>query len=253
MGDSEKKLISKNGYCYLCGGKGFDDKVCPSCGHEMRKKAIDFTKIDTESFVQETKALNIPEQYNGVTWEGEILRHFKTEDQNNSAFDKYISQLDKIHSMFVAGTMPKKSAIIISPAGYSKRVFAYSCMQRALLHGWKVAQIIDTMDLKRLLVLSADKPGYKLFGNIDYDEYIMSDICFIEVTRLPQHAYAAPVIQEVLDKRGRLGKSTFILSDFSLDELSKYDSSRSFSAIKNQGIVDNYKYPAIIPFFKFKE
>lgn len=253
MSNENQRVVSKSGYCYICGGKGFVDKVCPSCGHEMRKKVIDFSQVDTEEFVKDVKKLNIPSQYDGVTWDGEVLRHYKTEDQNNTSFDKYISQLDKIHSVFVSGSLPQKSAIIISPVGYSKRVFAYSCMQRALLQGWTVAPVLDTMDLKRLFVLSADKPGYKLFGNVDYDEYITSDVCFVEVTRLPQHMYAAPIIQEILDRRGRLGKSTFILSTYSLEEMSKYDSSGSFSAIKNQGIVDNYKYPAVIPFFKFND
>lgn len=244
-------LISKSGFCYVCGGKGFMNKVCPECGHPMIKRSIDFSKVDTDDFRDKLETLRVPDQYKGVTWDGEILKHFKTCDQNNSGFDKYIKQLDKIHSIFAAGKVPLKSAIIISPAGYSKRIFAYSCMQRALLSGWSVAPVLDTIELKRLLVLSADKPSYRLYSCIDYDEYVMSDVCFVEVTKLPQHAYAAPTVQEVLDRRGRLGKSTFILSNFTLDEMSKFDSFGSFSAIKNQGIVDNYKYPAIIPFHKF--
>lgn len=251
MSTNDGSMVSKSGFCYVCGGKGFVDKVCPACKHPMVKKAIDFTKVDTEEFRKQIKELHIPDQYSGVVWDGEVLKHYKTSDQNNSGFDKYVAQLDKIHSTFASKRLPQKSAIIISPVGYSKRTFAYSCMQRALLNGWTVTPILDTIELKRLLVLSADKPTYKMYSCIDYDTYMTADICFVEVTKLPAHAYAAPVIQEILDRRGRMGKCTFVLSNFSLEEMSKFDSFGSFAAIKNQGVVDNYKYPAIIPFHKF--
>lgn len=250
MNTYDKKMVSKSGFCYVCGGKGFIDKVCPACGHAMVKKAIDFSKVDTEEFCSQIRELHIPEQYSGVVWDGEVLRHYKTCDSNNSAFDKYISQLDKIHTMFAGKFLPRKSAIIISPVGYSKRTFAYSCMQRALLNGWTVTPVLDTAELKRLLIMSADRPTYKLYASVDYDSYITADVCFVEVTKMPQHASAAPVVQEILDRRGRMGKCTFILSNFTLEEMSRYDTFGSFSAIKNPGIVDNYKYPAIIPFYK---
>ena len=253
MSGIDGKLVSKSGFCYVCGNRGFVDKVCPECGRPAVKKTIDFSSVDVGDFQEQLRALQVPEQYRGVTWDGDVLKHYKTGDANNSAFDKYVRQLDKVHTVFASGELPKKSVIVISPAGYSKRTFAYSCMQRALLKGWTVAPMLDTIELKRMLVLCADKPMYKLYSCIDYDTYMMSDVCCVEVTRLPQHAYAAPVIQEILDRRGRLGKSTIVLSNFSLEEMSKYDSFGSFSAIKNQGVVDNYKYPAIIPFRKFDD
>ena len=212
-----KKLLDSNGFCFVCGNNGFVDKVCPSCNRAPLKSSFNLeTKEDIPEFVSKIDKFGVPQEYRGIAWDADTLRKYKPNLANDGNFDKYVNQLDKINKIFCEGLIPAKSAIIISPPSFSKTTFAFSCIQRALDNGFSVAPMLDTMDLKRLLVLAADRPQYKLYNKIDYDTYIMSDICFVQVTKLPQHEYAYTVIQELINKRALFGLGTFILSDFSL-------------------------------------
>lgn len=234
-------------WCFTCGNKGFPDKVCPACGREPQSKSINLEfRENTEEFVGKIDAFGVPGKYRGIFWDAEVLRHSKPELEKDLKFDRFVTQLEKINNCFVQGILPGKSAIIIADAGFSKMTFAFSCIQRALDMGFSVAPLLDTVELKRLLVLSAEKPTYKLCGSIDYDSYIMSDVLFVTVTKLKQHEIAFEVIQELIDKRSRKGLSTIILSRYDLQEITKKDYTNQFDAIATAISEDSYKYPAVI-------
>lgn len=247
------KIVASDGYCFKCGGKGFPDKVCPSCGREPTKVYLALDEAATDEFVEKIDAFGIPGKYRGVFWRPEILKKSFRNLENDKLFQHFVSQLDKINSVFVNGMVSSKSAIIIAPAGFSKMTFAYSCMQRALDAGMTVAPFLDTAELKRLLVLSSENPNYKLFGTVSYDEYVMADVCFVTVSKLPTHEWAYNVIQELLDRRCRRGLSTFIISRYGLDELSRRDRSNQFGVLQTATSDDDYKYPAIVAYKPFSE
>jgi len=242
-------IIGEDGYCYVCGGKGFDDRECPSCGRPPRSVGIDFNDaVQTEKFVEKIDRFGVPGQYRGEFWSAEVLRKHFPEKERDFAFQKFVGQLEKVHNVFVRGLLSDKSAIIIAPAGYSKEIFAYSCMQHALNAGLSVAPYLDTIELKRLLVLAGEQPAYRLFGKVGYDDYIMSDVCFVSVTKLPQREWAYNAIQELVGRRGRKGLSTFVISRFNLDEISRRDRSNQFGVISMADSVDDLKYPAVISY-----
>ena len=243
----DRKIVGEGGYCFVCGGKGFPDKVCPSCGREALKESFNFEfREDTEDFVTKIDAFGIPGKYRGVAWSAGVLRNSKPDKAEDYNFDKFVNQLDRINSVFADGLISPMSAIIVAPAGYSKMTFAYSCMQRAMDHGFTVAPLLDTVELKRLLVLASENPYYKLYGKVGYDDYIMADTMFVTVTKLRQHEWAYETIQEVLDRRTRKGLSTFIISRFGLSDISRRDSSNQFDALATAVSEDTYKYPAVI-------
>ena len=124
----------------------------------------------------------------------------------------------------------------------------YSCIQHALDAGFTVAPVLDTNDVKRLLVLGADRPTYKLFNQIDYDTYLMAEVCFVTVTKLPQHEYCYPIINELITKRARSGLATIVLSDYHVKELCRKDTSNQFEILDSIHNGDWFKYPAIISF-----
>lgn len=236
-------------WCFTCGNEGFKDKVCPSCGRKPRISSFNLEKRDSEDvkeFVTKIDAFGVPDNYRGICWSKEVLLKTKSSLHNDYNFVRYADQLEKIHGIFANGVISPKSAIIIAPADFSKMTFAFSCMQHALDHGLSVAPMLDTIELKRLLVLSAENPNYKLFGKISYDDYVMSDVCFVTVTKLKQREYAYETIQEILDRRTRRGLGTFILSRFDLDEISRRDYANQFEAITSSTAKDNYKYPAVV-------
>lgn len=240
---------SKDQWCFTCGNKGFHDKVCPACGKEPTSVAIDLdskTEKELDSFVKKIDLFGVPEMYRGVFWSSEVLRHHFPEKEVDGHFDRYVKQLDKIHSIFAAGRISPKSAFIIAPAGYSKMVFTYSCIQHALDHGLTVAPVLDTLELKRLLTLAAENPNHVMYGGINYDQYVMADVCFVTVTKLPAKAWAFEVVQELIDKRARKGLGTIVLSRYDLSEISAMDSSNQFEAIMTAKVHDEFKYPAII-------
>lgn len=242
----EKKLVSE-GYCFVCGNNGFLDKDCPSCGKPARRKSFNLEdEKHASEFIEKVSITDIPERYMGVIWDSEILKESKSEKENDFSFKSFVEQLEKINGVFAGGQVLAKSAIIIAPAGYSKMVFAYSCMQHAATAGFSVAPILDTVELKRFLTLAGDNPQYKLYNKLTYEDYIMSDVLFVTVTKLPAHEWAYQSVEEILDRRTRKGLSTFVISRFSLAEISKKDYSNQFSAIALAMSADSMKYPAVI-------
>jgi hypothetical protein len=244
-------LVDESGYCFLCGGIGLDDSECPSCGRKPKKSGISFEDAqNSERFVEKIDRFGVPGPYRGVFWSADVLRKQFPDLDGDLAFQRFVNQLDKVHDVFAKGLLSSKSAIIIAPAGFSKEIFAYSCMQLALDKGLSVAPYLDTVELKRLLVLSGESPGYRLFDKISYDDYVMSDVCFITVTKLPQREWAYNIIQELIDRRSRKGFSTFVISRYSLNEISRRDKSNQFGVISTADSHDTLKYPSVISYRK---
>lgn len=247
----ENKKLVQNGYCFVCANKGFHDKVCPACGREPVRLSINLDKReDTEEYVKEVSVAGIPAMYQGVFWDAQTLIESKPDKKGDLSFDNYVKQLARINDAFSKKMLPQKSAIVIAPAGYSKMIFAYSCLQRALDNGFTVAPILDTVEIKRFLTLAGDNPNYRLYNGISYEDYVMADVLFATVTKLPAREWAYETIEELIDRRARKGLGTYIISRFSLLEICKKDWSNQFSAIATSVSNDGMKYPAVI---RYKE
>ena len=226
-------------FCIYCGGKG---KVggCKHCGKELQNK-IDY---EDEKFLKHVESSEIPNGYVGVKWSKEKFINSHQNVVSDPKFIKFAESLNALHGVFQEGKMPRKSAIIIAPRRYSKITFAYSCMQYAISSKLTVAPLLDTKELKRLLYLMGDKI-YKLKNGMTVDDYVDCDICFVTVSKLPCRRESFDVIVELLNMRSRRGLPTFIMSEFSLEEMAMYcdtdvDTIKDFSGVEN-----NFKYPAI--------
>lgn len=240
-------------YCYTCGGHGFRDKDCPECGRKAHSLNLTKNKPLAQKLVTAVGELRIPNQYTGITWSYENLLDTHQELENNQMFVRWAKQLEKIHAFFEQGILPPRSALIIAPPQMSKVTFAYSCMQFAIAHELKVAPMLDSMEVKRLLVLAAERPTTRVCG-VDYEEYINSDIVFITITKTTYREEAYAVIQEVLDKRSRRGLPTFFISRYDMKTLAKRDWEDTFTEIQDfRGTENPFKYPAIISFWSPKQ
>ncbi len=240
------------GFCFTCGGEGFADKVCPSCGFDRKK--LNLASRSVEGVTALTTAIQrtvIPQQYVAVEWSKEKLMERNSLLQEDIRFVKYASQLEKIHNIFALGLVPNKSAIIIAPPKFGKETFAFSCMQQALAHGLKVARLLDTVEAKRVAVLASENPKYKLYGEVIYDDYMDSDVLFLTVTKTQYRSEAGAVMMEILDRRSRLGRPTFVISRYPLNDLVWKDRQSEFEGILDYDNVENsIKYPAIITYRK---
>ena len=242
-------MVSKlEEYCIVCGNKGLYDQVCPNCGRPMISLRPKIAVTDKERFAAKGSIDEIPATYYGVYWDKDTLISSKPEKQDSVLFGRYAESLKRLNDVYARGDLPQASAFIIAPPSFSKTIFAYSCMQLAKNSGWRVAPIIDTLELKRLLIYSAEDPKYKLNNRIKYDDYITSDVLFLSVTKTSYREYAYEVIRELVDKRSRLGLATMIISDYYLSEISKRDYTNSFDAIMAKGTFDDFRYPCKIEY-----
>ena len=243
------------------------DKVCPECGHATagsdsklsQMSSFSQVKANTETtLVEEGSAEIVQPAYKGIFWNRRILDNDNTEKlpekfdiagrYNDRLFVRFLDQLTKIDGIFKEGGIPNKSVYIIAPPGYSKTVFAYSCMQHALANGYSVAPLIDTIELKRLLVLASEKLDYKLYGRFSYDDYMSSDVVFVTVTHTYYRYDAYSVLDELINRRARLGLATFVLSRYSLKTLYKWDKLGSLDSLKNSSSKDGRKYPSVVAY-----
>lgn len=243
-------------FCYTCGGEydiRYVDKPCPECGRQYKTgSTINVIQEEKSEILTSVEDIKVPAQYVGVLWNKEQLLKDNESNVTDLWFSRYCEQLQKIHDTFMDGRLPNKSGIIIAPPRMSKITWAYSCMQAAITHGFSVNCLLDTVELKRLVVLAGTNPKYKLYNEIDYDSYMMADVCFITVSKTESRYEAYSVILEILDRRSRKGLSTFIISRYDLKQLSKWDYDNNFIKIKDdRGHENDLKYPVIVQYWPF--
>lgn len=237
--------------CYVCRGQydvRFLETPCPSCGSTYGMPEPE-KLIENTEFVSKAKGLAVPEGYLGRLWSRGVLEKDKGDDSTNRYFQHFVGQLDKIHGMFESGLLPGKSALVVAPPRYSKAIWAYSCMQLALNKGFSVAPILDTIELKRLMVLAGERPTAKLYNKINYDDYMTSDVVFVTVTKTEYALDAWKIVLEILDRRSRMGLPTFILSRYDIKSMSKWDYNNQFQHVVDfNGHENSLKYPVIVQY-----
>lgn len=235
--------------CRNCGGS-FDDRYidtpCPVCGRQYGKARM--KNINTKTLKQEN--LNIPKHYIGKEWSKSILLEDKKNDKNKNMLNQLAGIMETVHNKFANGEIPSRSVLIVAPPRYSKVTWAYSCMQLAQAKGLSVAPLLDTVELKRFMLIAADKPFHELYNLIDYESYLTADVCFVTVTKTFKNQEAYQVILDLLDSRSRKGLPTYIISRYGIDVLAKWDSRGHFSTLKDYHFSeDPNKFPIICQYF----
>lgn len=232
--------------CIECGGLGLSGG-CSKCGVNSDKLNIKEEK--KEQFISKARYSSIPDQYIGKVWSKSVLLDNNPQRDNDLRFKRFCDNLDKLHSKFSQGEFYNKSVFISAPSRTSKSVFSYSCMQFALKAGYSVAPILDTLELKRLLVSSAYNDKFKINKFITYDEYITKDIVFIFITKSDYYTDSFTTILDILSRRSRLGLPTFILSKFTLKEISQDSVDKNYSQLTEVfSGEDSLKYPVILEY-----
>lgn len=234
---------SKREHCLVCRDRGMPGG-CPSCGrkNDSRPEQIAVTE---EILLDHS----IPEQYKGIMWNETILRKDYQTLNESAGFNAYVSKLSRVYDIFEKGGIPKTSIVIMAPRRYGKMTWAYSCMQQALIHGYSVAPMLDNTQYSRLNILCSERPNSRYIRRLGYqiEDVDFADIVFMTVDKM-NWAGAFRVFDSLIDKRTRLGKPTFIISRFSMIEMTRADSFDDAAA----GFVDTsrrnniLKYPTII-------
>lgn len=220
--------------CHFCNNEGKPDG-CPRCGRTLQMaSAVKLLSMDIPTDL-------VPEPYQGKTWEpptgDDIPLHFKQFD----------SALQKVYDYFLSGKIPKFSLFLGAPPKTGKNQFAYCCMQTAIAQKFSVAPLLSTSDWRRLQRVSQMNPFYKLYGKYQWDTLIAMDVVFMFVDHSDERFDEIPLLKSVLDSRAAFGLSTFIISDYKLNDLVPKFHSEAYSSIYNPSDKrDMLRYPVVI-------
>lgn len=228
--------------CLTCRGNGLLNG-CPSCG-----KTVSFDAPATTVEPAVLKSFAIPEYYQNLCWSKQILLDTHQDMRSKGSLERYAEQLTRIYEMFSRGEIPNKSFFVIAPKNMGKQTWAYCCLQEAIKHSHSVVPIIDNTQYKRLNIISSDRISSKFLKNQDYtiEDYNSADVMFMTVD--PDNFQSSyRTIESVLSKRSRAGKATFILSRYTLEQMSLPDYTNTFSKnVLATQLQDRNKYVLII-------
>ena len=229
-------------FCYTCRGRGLLSG-CPTCGKFLSTSKVTKPVVTSELLNSEY----IPNEYASIEWDCDILKGSHITLSDNKNFLHYCEQLTKIVNIFSKGELPNQSAIIIAPRGMGKQTFAYNCLRKALMNGYSISPIIDNTELKRINVISSDKPYSKyLWKMVTIEELLTNDVLFVTVDS-DNYSTSLRTIESIMNKRARLGKTTFAISRYSLSKMSQYDGKGSYTSfVDTTRKNNNKKYPVII-------
>ena len=165
--------------CLDCGDYGKPgEEGCPRC-HKRSDTPIALDTVqNVDRFIDKCEYSLVPQQYIGIEWNRSFLESEHDELSNNKNFNRFLDSCTKFHESFKNGNPMNKSVYIFAPPRFGKEKLAFSCMQLSLNNGLTVAPYLDTLDLKRLIILGGENPSYRLYGRIDYDKYVVSDVLF---------------------------------------------------------------------------
>lgn len=220
------------GMCRLCGGLGLKGG-CPKCNATPRPLA------HMSLVTQESTSDIIPHIYQGVMW--------NKPESENAREKEFDNSLEKIHNSFLNGSIPKFSVFLAAPPKSGKNLFAYSCMQTSIAQGFTVAPLLSTADWRRLLKVSQTNPFYKLYGKYQWDKLINLDVVFLYIEHSEEHNSDIPLLKSIYDTRSGFGLSTFVISDYRLNDLVPRWDSDAYTSIYNSNDNRDYlRYPVIL-------
>lgn len=228
--------------CYACRDNGIQGG-CPSCGKEPEQACVVVEEISEKVLDK----FNVPTYYQGIIWSKATMLESHPNSQNDPVFKRYIDFMDKVHSIFNYGKIPGKSLLIISGHTMGKLTWAYSCMQKAIQYGHTVAPVIDNTQFKRLSIISSDRISSKYLKKINFtiEDYLYADIVFMTID--PDNFQGSyRTVDSLISKRSRNGKTTIILSRFSLEQMSILDYTDSANQLIYRQLQDYAKYLTII-------
>lgn len=222
--------------CLACGGKG-SPGGCKICGKELQT----YIFLIPEEASPEILA-KIPKAYR-EPWNIEVLREKYSAYMCSQAAKNYFASIDNLVTLFSRGQLPRKTNLITSSVGLGKTRLAYTCMTLAEAHGFTVGPLIDNTEYRRLNNLSTDVQLYKDF--LKYNKHLpnievvtQSDVQFMTIDPTNfKDAYLD--ILSLVSKRDRQGKSTIVISCFTVDQLAMFDRSKQFvNSVLNTKLTD---------------
>lgn len=225
--------------CYTCRDKGLLEG-CPDCG-----KVLDIFNISkSPDLISKQTSIFIPEFYRGKEWNFNRAIINRPGVVNNSASIKFFAELEVLHNGIKDNKKLSNSAIVTAPAGFSKSVWVYSCLQSLILHSEKVAPYISTSEYLRLYNMDVNKPymNYKYLEHTiqDYNE---AELLFVEIPDDEAFLYAYETVLKILNIRAKFDKPTVFVSNIPVAKIIARDINGTLlKYLTNEDTGNPYKY-----------
>lgn len=234
--------------CLMCRDKG---KLggCPRCGKVLNLKGNDEQHLKASEMTR----MCIPKNYLKNEWNSLILEKDYVQFCDDAKFKFYLQQLNKCYTMLKEGEIPNISALVTSPIGFGKTTWAYNCMIQAKQHNYSIVPLIDTSQMRRMLLTATERPEWSnSLAGYGYNEYLTSDFLIVQVAMGPEYVYAYETIVNLVNSRSRIGKPTIFISNYSVRELISQDKKKILLKLLNGGTnVDPLKYLINIEFIEY--
>lgn len=235
-------------FCTTCGNEG-KEGGCPKCGKEVKPLydgKSEEVVAKTIGFLE--NVIKVPEEYLGNRFTKQVLLDDNRSNMNED-LRTYADNLERYLEIFKNGGLPKRSTMVMSPTGYAKKVLAYSCIEIANDNRFSVSPLLSTIDIAFIMRQAADfNPNFK-FNGVGYMDLYYLDFMVVQVAHTDFKYDSYKILQELLNMRSRMNKTTLILSDFGLNIISDWDDQQNFVRLFQAGYMDNKKlYPSIIEY-----
>lgn len=206
--------MKQKDYCPYCMGTGIDAHGNPcSC------------KINVQAFYDSVACLEIPEQYQGISFSKVLVPRDLPES--------YAEYLQKVHDQIAHGNWHQHNTVICSPIGHSKTILAYSCIEALFRHDIPVFPVYDVLELKRIMT-DADMCRKQFYEVEEPERVINVGVLFVKIPRVTSwEVYDS--IALLLDRRVRRGNSTIFLYDGSWNDLIYNDRNHILSGLMGDG------------------
>ncbi len=243
--------MNYNFKCVFCRDLGKPDG-CPKCG--KIKEKVDIRPEEMNIDYREISKNLVPTFYLDNKWNDSNLREDYQDYIGDPHFERYLSQLNDVYNHLKNGGIVKNSVLVTSPMGYGKTTWVYNCILELKKHGYNVAPLINTNELKCMMQLHHEQPTWQnRHKDFTYGEYINSDVLFLSVSKGDDYVYAPKTIIEILDTRSQLSLPTIIISNWSEFKLCKADATGMFKRLISTGSRrDNCKYLTTVTFTETK-
>jgi hypothetical protein len=156
----------------------------------------------------------IPDFFVGREWNEEEFYSSHGNYKTHPTVKKYVQTLLKYQKSFAEGSLPDRSLFVSAPPGFGKKIFAYACYQYALQHGYTIAPLLDTQEIKYIF---AGKDGNA------YEEYISKDVLVFTIPSDRVHWYSSQTMIDLYQRRARRNKITIGISRFRIQAITQSD------------------------------
>jgi hypothetical protein len=183
--------------------------ICPKCGNTGFTKdgLVCSCKRLTVQTADQKPLLFVPKAFKGVTLDSTLIKPVTL---------NYPKELTRFHDSILNAGALTRNFYLYAPHGSSKTIFTFSILQQLHAVDIPIYPYLDIDELKIIIrnldMGSTDIPG---FDKYEINPYSLYDVPVL-ITKVPvRPSYLTfETLATLIDRRGRRGKGTIIISDY---------------------------------------